>query len=179
MGMTARQAYLADSHPSLNASMEDFEDREEFSPTIPDLPSQHSGFRSNQGSEYSERSEQHRSYSPPIWRKRGSGWFKPHPELSPQSGRYGSHDPSPQYHSVHDDAYGDVSAWRTATDIPLPVSPAKGRSPSHSPQPFAGAGAKQKDTGDDTIRFKEESPNLEVPAESNCKSSDISTADFA
>lgn len=46
--MTARQSYL-DSHPSVQHSMEDFEARE-FSPTMPDIPSQHSGFRSHLGS---------------------------------------------------------------------------------------------------------------------------------
>ena len=136
--MTSRQHYL-DSHPSLNASMDDFEARE-FSPTIPEMPSQHSGFRSNNNSEYSETSSR-RSYSPPPWRKNGSGWFKHSHALSPSRNGYRSKDTSPQYQSGEDD--GDDTEYRTARHIPLPESPIKGRSPSNSPEPVC-AGAAQE-----------------------------------
>ena len=122
--MTSRQAYL-DSHPSLNASMDDFEARE-FSPTMPDMPSQHSGFRSNNGSEYTERSSR-RSYSPPTWRKSGSGWFK-HQSLSPSRSGFRSKESSPQYHDAEeDDCDREVPVYRSAARIPLPESPVKGR----------------------------------------------------
>lgn len=167
--MTSRQAYL-DSHASINASMEDFEARE-FSPTVPDTPSQHSGFRSNNGSEYSERSR--RSYSPPAWRKAGSGWFK-HQSLSPNRSGFASKDPSPQYHSA--DEEGDMTAYRSATRIPLPSSPTKGRSPSNSPEPATAAGADEGDKGggdativNEQMCFEPESERLHTATESNCK----------
>lgn len=166
--MTSRQAYL-DSHPSINASMDDFEARE-FSPTVPDLPSQHSGFRSNNGSEYSERSR--RSYSPPAWRKAGSGWFK-HQSLSPNRSGFASKETSPQYHSADEEGDGDVTAYRSATRIPLPRSPVKGRSPSNSPGPLIGTGASEGDRGGGDTTFVNDEPNSptqQTPTESNCKS---------
>nr|POE74761.1 hypothetical protein CFP56_37292 [Quercus suber] len=114
--------YLDYSHPSISASMDDFEARE-FSPTVPDIPSQHSGFRSPQASEYSEASSGRRSYSPPAWRKAGSGWFK-HQTLSPGRAGFASKESSPGED-------GELTAYR----IPLPDSPIKGRSPSNSPEP--------------------------------------------
>lgn len=168
--MTSRQAYL-DSHPSLNASMDDYEVRE-FSPTMPDLPSQHSGFRSNH-SDYSERSSSRRSYSPPTWRKAGSGWFKHHTPLSPQSPTFASTSASPSAEAEGD---GDVSAYRRATRIPLPASPIKGRTPSISPEPNADVGANEGDGGggDDTVTAEHdeaegESPEMRTPTQSNCK----------
>ena len=179
--MTSRQAYL-DSHPSINASMDDFEARE-FSPTVPDIPSQHSGFRSNNASEYSESSR--RSYSPPAWRKAGSGWFK-HQSLSPNRSGFASKDPSPQYHSADEEGDGDVTAYRSAARIPLPVSPTKGRSPSNSPEPATSAGADEGDKGggDTTIvneqmDFEPESARVQAPTESNCEFLTISLQNAA
>ena len=176
--MTSRQAYL-DSHPSLNASMDDFEDRE-FSPTVPEIPSQHSGFRSNHHSEYSESSSR-RSYSPPAWRKAGSGWFKHQPSLSPHRSGFGSKEPSPQYHSADEERDGDVTLHRTAMRIPLPASPAKGRSPSNSPAPDTGPGAVDDDRGGGDVAgvnehfdAEPESPSMETPTQSNCKYRDPS-----
>ena len=164
--MTSRQAYL-DSHPSINASMDDFEARE-FSPTVPDIPSQHSGFRSNNLSEYSE-SDSRRSHSPPPWRRAGSGWFKHHPSLSPHRSGFVSREISPQYHSANEDE--DVTAYRSAARIPLPRSPSKGRSPSHSPEAL-GTDAGDKGGGDATlvnVQASEETEEHKLPTESNCK----------
>lgn len=167
--MTSRQAYL-DSHPSLNASMDDFEARE-FSPTMPDMPSQHSGFRSN-NSEYSERSSR-RSYSPPAWRKAGSGWFK-HQSLSPH--RHGSDgkERSYRYHSADEDADPNVTAYRSAARIPLPASPLKGRSPTCSPEPISGANEGDQGGGDTTVVQEEDengpdTTNTQTPTQSNCE----------
>lgn len=166
--MTSRQAYL-DSHPSINASMDDFEARE-FSPTVPDMPSQHSGFRSHNALEYSDHSR--RSYSPPAWRKAGSGWFK-HQSMSPSRSGYGSKEPSPQYHSADED--GEIGAYRSATRIPLPVSPTKSRSPAHSPEPTTGAGAGEDDAGggDTTLTNEHFGMGRETPRQQpqsdNCK----------
>ncbi|KAF2171767.1 hypothetical protein M409DRAFT_63360 [Zasmidium cellare ATCC 36951] len=154
--MTSRQQLL-DSHPSLNASMGDFE-AHDFSPTVPEYPSQHSGFmdrQSVQTSDYSEATSSRRSYSPPAWRKAGSGWFK-NGQLPYQPSRKNSKEASPQQHrqyyreaseedyNVGDD--GDVTAYRTARRIPLPESPVKGRSPSVSPDPVK-CGAQEGDKG--------------------------------
>jgi hypothetical protein len=184
--MTSRQHYL-DSHASLDASMDDFEARE-FSPTVPDLPSQHSGFRSHGNSEYSEASSR-RSYSPPAWRKAGSGWFKHHHHhtLSPSRNGYTSKDTSPQYHSLDEDGDDrDLTAHRYARRIPLPESPIKGRSPSNSPEPSTAATATAGDKGGgiaSPVRHASEetqrpdppptSPALEAPkTQDNCESSD-------
>jgi len=161
---------------SINASMEDYEARE-FSPTVPDLPSQHSGFRSNNGSEYSVGSSR-RSYSPPAWRKAGSGWFK-HQSLSPSRRGFRSKESSPQYHDAEEEGDGDVTAYRIATKLPLPGSPVKGRSPSNSPEPVSGLGEGQIDRGGggDYSHVAQvngqgvdpPSPSLDTPTQSNCK----------
>ena len=175
--MTSRQHFL-DSHPSLNASMDDFDARD-FSPTIPDIPSQHSGFRSNHQSEYSEASSR-RSYSPPAWRKAGSGWFKQ--PLSPSRNGYRSKDTSPQYQSGDEDADdGDVTAYRTARRIPLPESPVKGRSPGVTPEPAGVLATPDRETPrniQSTVRHASEetqrpelepdSPGAETPTQNNC-----------
>jgi hypothetical protein len=129
-----------DSHPSLAASMEDFEARE-FSPTVPELPSQHSGFRSNVSSYQSDASSHRRSASPPAWRKAGSGWFKHQGSLSPERFGYGSREPSPEYHSADDEVdEGGLTVYPLPARIPLPESPIKGRSPSPTPDPTFGGG---------------------------------------
>ncbi|KAK1061491.1 hypothetical protein LTR74_011005 [Friedmanniomyces endolithicus] len=143
--MTSRRPAYHDSHSSVGASMSDFEPpRDDFSPTVPDYPSQHSGFRShagsNVGSEYSEHSNSNsssrRSASPPAWRRAGSGWFRQH-VLSPsrEEGAGSSREGSPLLNEVGEEEDGDVTAWRMATRLPLPGSPAKGRSPGHTPEP--------------------------------------------
>lgn len=173
--MTARQVYL-DSHPSISASMDDFEARE-FSPTLPERPSQHSGFRSARASEYSESSSERRSYSPPAWRKAGSGWFN-HQSLSPTRGEYHIKEPTPQYHGAEEDGDGDVTAYRIATRVPLPGSPIKGRSPSNSPEPNLRPDAGDVDRGGGNLasgsRLNVQAdefaiPALETSAQSNCK----------
>ena len=170
--MTSRQAYL-DSHPSVNASMDDFEARE-FSPTFPEVPSHHSGFRSPHMSEYSEASR--RSYSPPAWRKSGSGWFK-QPSLSPQKSEYASREASPQYHGAGRDGDFDLNAYGSAARIPLPMSmsPSQGRSLRNSPDRDTGAGADDHGGGDTTLLNVPVSAQPEVPSmlpvdEGNCES---------
>lgn len=175
--MTAHQQGFLDSHPSLAASMEDFEAPREFSPTLPDYPSQHSGFRSQGGSELSEGSDR-RSYSPPPWRKAGSGWFH-HPSLSPSRAGHRSKEASPQYHDALEQEYddGDVTAYRIATRVPLPSSPTKGRSVSNTPEPESRHGPGEIDRGGglETVNEREESAQpeqhsgLDTRTQSNCK----------
>jgi hypothetical protein len=174
--MTTSRQHFLDSHPSLNASMDDFEAREEFSPTIPEMPSQHSGFRSNHASEYSEASSR-RSYSPPAWRKAGSGWFQNHQTLSPSRAGYASKDCSPVYYNADEEGDGDVTAYINARRIPLPESPEKGRSPECTPEPAtAGAdGDGDRGGGEDVMREEvemdeePESPAMRTPTQNNCK----------
>lgn len=161
--MTARQAYLdSHSHPSVAHSMDDFEPRhDDFSPTFPDLPSHHSGFRSPHMSDYSSASR--RSYSPPAWRKSGSGWFK-QPSLSPQKSEYAaSRETSPQYHHAGGELGGDFGAYVGASRIPLPMSPSQGRSVRNSPERDAGAGAREEEGGGDTTVLN--APNNSMPVE--------------
>ncbi|TKA34080.1 hypothetical protein B0A50_00060 [Salinomyces thailandicus] len=171
--MTARQAYLELSHPSLSlAGSMDSPDlpynSREFSPTMPEMPSQHSGFRSNLNSDYSEQSSR-RSYSPPAWRKAGSGWFDHH-SLSPSRAGRRSKEPSPQYHDALEEE-GDVTAHNIASRIPLPGSPTKGRSPSNTPEPQLGERGREVDRGGGDARIESneepESPALETPTQSN------------
>jgi hypothetical protein len=176
--MTSRQTYL-DSHPSLAASMDDFEAPREFSPTVPDYPSHHSGFRSNAGSEYSEASSR-RSYSPPAWRKAGSGWFKHH-NMSPSRSGHQSKEPSPQYHDALDeDDEQDVTAYRIAANVPLPGSPTKGRSVSNTPEPDSRPTADVDRGGgglspvmEHVVGEEPDSPGVETPTQNNCESCGI------
>jgi len=163
--MIAHQAFL-ESHSSLKASMDDFEARE-FSPTFPDIPLQNSGFRSGNVSEYSEQSSR-RSYSPPAWRKAGSGWFHHHGMSLSKSG-FESRESSPQYHDA-EDGDGDVTAYRIATNLPLPRSPTKGRSPSNSPEPQSRPAAGDVDRGGVNVNTQISgpgSPTLYTPTQSN------------
>jgi len=186
--MTSRRAGYHDSHSSVGASMSDFEPpRDDFSPTVPDYPSQHSGFRShagsNPGSEYSEHtSSSRRSASPPAWRRAGSGWFRPQ-VLSPsreEGAGSSSREGSPLFQDGVEEEDGDVTAWRMATRLPLPGSPVKGRSPGHTPEPEMRRDEGGVDSGGGGVRAEHvneragtEEPELadpETPTQSNCKS---------
>lgn len=112
-----------DSHPSLQASLEDFE-HEERSPVF-GLPSQHSGFRS----EDSEAdNESNRPWSPPAWRQAASGWYRRSAVLSTSPSR--STGTSPQYESAQEYNY-DLTV---PANIPLPRSPSKGPTPNATPE---------------------------------------------
>ena len=144
-----------DDHPSLSASLEDFEQ----SPRSPvfGLPSQHSGFKS----EESESEDEPKSdlsgepWSPPAWRQQKSagGWYQHQPYLQNKhlkSSVSASHsrDTSPKYESAQEDE-GDITL---AAEVPLPrgsVSPVKEGSPclpsgkesiSRGPSPYPHGG---------------------------------------
>lgn len=140
-----------DDHPSLDASLEDFENNSNArrSPTF-GLPSQHSGFRSESDGEEDDTIHGGR-WSPPGCRGHdfvpGSGWYrhqpyerKPDPDkllsLQPTVGirQSQSREPSPQYEDAHEmPAAGrtdDVDAGDTtvaagdttvAANVPLPT----------------------------------------------------------
>ena len=134
-----------DDHPSLSASLEDFEEHQTHSPLF-NLPSQHSGFRSDP--ENSSDIDDGRSssagapWSPPGFRRharggnRGGGsWFRHDPygaaqrfDLRPSKSPSRSRQTSPEY---LDAVEGDEDLTLPA-NIPLPSgtdSPAKERSP--------------------------------------------------
>lgn len=156
-----------DDAPSLNASLEDFDERQNRSPLF-DLPSQHSGFKSEpEESDIDERSSNGAPWSPPGFRKharggsRGAGsWFRhdPYgtgnrldlrPSMRPSMSPSRSRQSSPEYEDARD---GDEDLTLPA-NIPLPAgtdSPLKER--SVEPEPVLGAFApslaedEQKDT---------------------------------
>lgn len=179
-----------DDHPSLDASLEDFENNSSprRSPLF-GLPSQHSGFRSEESDgEMSDPTAGGR-WSPPGLRQHdyvpGSGWYRHQPyrrkgatlderlELRPPVGLSlspsVSREASPQYEDasespgigelIEDPDTGDVSV---ASNVPLPVSAGTPQTrPSPSPGPAQG-GACLNVPEDDGLSFGAE--NL-----SNCR----------
>ena len=129
-----------DDHPSLSASLEDFEHTENRSPVFA-IPSQHSGFRSDE-SEPDAETNSEGPWSPAGWRKPNvaTHWYRHQPYAQSNQGLKPSVSPSrsrgtsPQYESACDDD-GDLTI---PANIPLPrgsLSPVKERSPSPSPYP--------------------------------------------
>ncbi|KAJ5916872.1 hypothetical protein N7504_000887 [Penicillium tannophilum] len=150
-----------DDHPSLDASLEDFENHSNAhrSPLF-GMPSQHSGFRSEESDDEVEEPGANERWSPPGVRRqdyvRSSGWYRHQPyqrkginerlDLRPTVGLSMSpslsREPSPQYEDAveapskgksNDEDMNDITA---AVNVPLPVgagTPQTGRSPSPSP----------------------------------------------
>ena len=136
-----------DDHPSVTDSLEDFEEQPQRSPMVFDLPSQHSGFRSEREevSDADDRSSLGAPWSPPGFRRTkssavgGQGWYR----HDPYSGRVGlrpskspsrSRQTSPEY---EDALQGEDEDITLAANIPLPTgtdSPYKERSPEPEPQ---------------------------------------------
>jgi len=194
--MAARSSTYAastafDSHASLAVSMEDFE-AHEFSPTVPDLPSQHSIYQRSGASSYiSTASSNRRSASPPAWRKAGSGWFKHQGSLSPSRRGYHSREGSLEYRSADEDAEreaereegeGEITVYPLPSRIPLPESPTKGRSLSPSPVPYFGGGEAtapavrrtpevnpRPSTPSQHDATESEAPDQKTPTQVNCK----------
>lgn len=164
-----------DDHPSLDASLEDFENNSNAhrSPLF-GLPSQHSGFRSEDSDGEIDDPNANERWSPPGLRQhdyvQGSGWYRhqPYPrqgnmnerlELRPTIGLSlspsMSREPSPQYEDAledpnkgkpHDDA--DAADITAAVNVPLPVdvgTPQTGRSPSPCPRRNTAAQAPVED----------------------------------
>ncbi|KAB8076656.1 hypothetical protein BDV29DRAFT_83271 [Aspergillus leporis] len=152
-----------DDHPSLDASLEDFENTSNphRSPVF-GLPSQHSGFRSEESdAEEDDLTPNGERWSPPGFRRydyvQGSGWYrhqpylrkvdrdrlglKPTMGLSPSQSR----EPSPQYEDALEAPMGskrsnstDTGELTIAANVPLPIdadTSHKHRSPSPRPAP--------------------------------------------
>ncbi len=148
-----------DDHPSLSASLEDFEEHQTRSPLF-DLPSQHSGFKSEpDDSDIDERSSNGAPWSPPGLRRhargasRGAGsWFRHDPygtahrfELRPSISPSRSRQTSPEYEDARD---GDEDLTIPA-NVPLPAgadSPVRERSlePRTAEDDFAPAFAEEE-----------------------------------
>ncbi|KAL9599792.1 MAG: hypothetical protein Q9219_003578 [cf. Caloplaca sp. 3 TL-2023] len=122
-----------DDHPSLAASLDDFEHNDR-SPTF-GLPPQHSVFRSDE-SEPDGDSTSEGPWSPPAWRRQSTdaGWYRHQPYvqdkryLRPSKSPSRSRATSPQHQSVQEDE-GDTIL---PANIPLPrgsMSPVKEQSP--------------------------------------------------
>lgn len=177
--------HVFDDHPSLDASLEDFENNSSPRPSpVFGLPSQHSGFRSEESDGEDEATPNGEVWSPPGDRRydfvQGSGWYrhspytrkfdqdrptlKPTVGLSPSQSR----EPSPQYEDameapteVQRSVSADTGDVTLAANVPLPTeaeSPLKGRSPS----PVRGA---ETSPGPEEVDFRPES-NI-----SNCRRS--------
>ena len=130
---------MFESHPSLSASLEDFEHDEKQGPMIR-LPSHHSGFRED-SSEAGNDSTSDGPWSPPGWKGTVSsnGWYRHNPYLKelplkrlskPNSGLQ-SRD-----RASHSPAFDDDDPT-LPMNIPLPRgsrSPEKGFSASPSPE---------------------------------------------
>jgi len=159
-----------DTQPSLTASMEDFESHGLSRQLSRTQSRSHLQFRSPDASQYSDVTDMHGrdSWSPPAWRKAGSGWFKHHQGLaSPMRSREGSPDKDDELAQR-----GEYEDLTTAADIPLPGSPIKGRSISRSaspakmlatPEAEMKPAAKQRNRRQETPETRSESPN-------NCRS---------
>lgn len=136
-----------DDHPSLSASLEDFEEQNR-SPLF-DLPSQHSGFKSeleasDAGADAEAESSNGEPWSPPGFKRHsraGSGWFRHDPydtksrlDLRPSLSPSRSRQTSPEYQ----DALEPEDDYTLPANIPLPAgidSPVKERSPEPEPIP--------------------------------------------
>ena len=137
-----------DDHGSVTASLEDFDASDRArSPAlgmgIPFLPSHHSGFRSEESEADSESAG---PWSPPAWRKAGSGWFRQHAAANnTRDGAYGSRHTSPIYDSAGEGGIdGDVTL---PLNVPLPASPAR-NTPRTSPEPSTfNPNGRRHDTG--------------------------------
>ena len=125
-----------DDQGSVTASLEDFDASDRArSPALgmgtPFLPSHHLGFRSEESEPDSESAG---PWSPPAWRKAGSGWFRQPTaaQNNSRNGAFGSRQTSPMYDSTGEGGVdGDVTL---PINVPLPVSPAR-NTPRTSPEP--------------------------------------------
>ena len=162
-----------DDHPSLSASLEDFEHHDR-SPTF-GVPSQHSGFKSDD-SEPEVDAQSDGPWSPPAWGRQTAeaGWYQHQPyaqdsrHLKPSMSRSRSRNTSPQYRGVKEDE-GDTVL---PANIPLPkgsMSPVKEQSPSAEPTPSLDAVSEG--------RAQSEQPSTGVASPNNCGYTYVRRAD--
>jgi hypothetical protein len=163
---------LFDDHPSLDASLQDFEPGSSEIGQSPRFgyPSHHSGFRSDTSSDVEESISGGR-FSPPAWRRDGDGnrssgfWNRGSSRLGNRN--RDSREGSPDYESA-DEGGDETLAAATRTRLPTgSLSPEKQRSPSPDPFPrcnadfgntFGGTQIKQEE-GQDALVPSVEHPN--------------------
>ena len=136
---------LFDTHPSLSASLEDFENNDRHSPMM-NVGSHHSSMRMDSSEPAEDMSDT--PWSPPGWRNTasGSGWYRHQPYL-PDNSRFRSSMSGRDGSSPLKGARADEDPTIAAANIPLPrgsSSPLKGFSPvpELSPEPERNAGPK-------------------------------------
>ena len=161
---------LFNDHPSLNASLQDFEhgstdlnQSHRFG-----YPSHHSGFRSETESDIAP-SDSGGRYSPPAWRREGNGhrssgfWNRQNHTLRDRS--RGSRESTPEYESADE---GRDATLEAARRVRLPtgsISPEKRRSPSPDSFSLRGGeignefGEVTKDEGHNVLVPSAETPN--------------------
>jgi hypothetical protein len=135
---------LFDDHPSLDASLRDFDpgstelgQSRQFSL----YPSHHSGFRSEDSESEIEESISAGGYSPPAWRRtkagvRSSGFWERGDNVLGKQSRH-LPESSPEYESA--DEGDEILAAAVRTRLPAgSMSPEKRRSPSPDPYPIGG-----------------------------------------
>lgn len=136
---------IFDDHPSLDASLQDFEPGSSElapSPRFGLYPSHHSGFRSEESDSDKENSASGGGYSPPAWRRtksgmRSSGFWRSNDHVLGKRSR-SSKESSPEYESADDGADLTLAA-AARTRLPTgSLSPEKRRSPSPDPYPTGG-----------------------------------------
>jgi hypothetical protein len=129
---------IMDTHPSLSASLEDFENSDHPSPEFR-IPSHHSGFRSEDS-----EAESHLEgpWSPNIYRRPDTSneWYRHQPFLPRRHHLQASKSPRDSRESSprFEDAREDDEDYTLPANIPLPrgsLSPEKQRSPSPQPSP--------------------------------------------
>ncbi len=141
--MAAREwsPQVDDEHPSLSASLEDFENNGR-SPAF-GLPSQHSGFKLEESvSEDEPVSEE--PWSPPAWRQQNAagGWYRHQPYPQDNNLLKASVSASRSRGTSYESAREDEDVTMPA-NIPLPrgsMSPVKEQSPEPSPSPYPEGG---------------------------------------
>ena len=165
---------MFDDHPSLDASLQDFEPEGSENGLSPRFgyPSHHSGFRSDTDSELAD-SLSGGGYSPPAWRRednghRSSGFWNKSGSVLGKHGR-DSRESSPEYESADDGEAGDATLAAAArTRLPTgSLSPEKRRSPSPEPYPLGNqdfgntfGGVVKKEEGDEqAVVLSAENPN--------------------
>ncbi|KAL4879136.1 hypothetical protein BJY04DRAFT_103143 [Aspergillus karnatakaensis] len=164
-----------DDHPSMDASLDDFENTSNHRSPAFGLPSQHSGFRSEESDgEEDDATSGREPWSPPGFRRydivANPGWYR-HQPYSPRNfdiDRFGlkptvgvspsqSREPSPQYEDApevpaagHRSVSAETGDVTVAANVPLPPdadSPLKGRSPSPVRMPARSTDTEALDFG--------------------------------
>ena len=167
MGTSPHEIY--DDHPSLSASLEDFEHNDR-SPVF-GLPSQHSGFKSEDSESESEEAVSEEPWSPAGWSQQiaAGGWYRhqPNPEdknlLKASASASRSRGTSPKHENPKEEE-GDITV---PANIPLPrgsMSPVKERSPERSPSPSPCPEKKEQDFAQ---KFEETEETIAVPENTN------------